>query len=68
MALRISGPKCRVSVTSAKENGDHVSHLFCESKLHGVRCRLEGVPGKKAYVLCNECFQPVDPNKPRTKT
>jgi hypothetical protein len=67
MALRVSGSKCRVAVSSAKEDGDQVSHVFCESKLRGVRCRLEGIPGKKAYVLCGDCFQPVDAKKPRTK-
>ncbi len=67
MALRVLGSKCRVAVTSARDGGDHVSHVFCDSKLHGVRCRFDGVPGKKAYVLCNECFQPVAPIKPLTK-
>jgi len=67
MALRVSGSKCRVAVSSAKENGDDVSHVFCESKLYGMRCRLEGIPGKKAYVLCSDCLQPVGLKKPRTK-
>ena len=65
MALKLTGAKCRVAMTSSKDGDSHVSHVFCESKLHGVRCRLEGVPGKKAYVLCNECFQPVHGSKTR---
>jgi hypothetical protein len=63
MALRISGSKCRVTLTSAREGSDDVSHMFCDSRLHGVPCRLDGLPGKKAYVLCIECLQPVGGHK-----
>ncbi len=60
MAMKISGASCRVAVSSGKDGDKHVSHLFCESKIYGLRCRLEGLPGKKAYVLCSDCLQPAD--------
>ncbi len=63
MALRLSSSKCRVALTTGNEGNSKVSHMFCESKLYGVRCKLDGKPGKKAYVLCNDCFQQVDPRR-----
>lgn len=59
MALRVSGSNCWVAVSVAKDGDTKVSHVYCQSKTRGVKCRLEGVPGKKAYVLCSECFEPV---------
>ncbi len=63
MALKVSGDKCRVAVSFGKDGDNAVSHVFCESKLYGVRCRLDGIPGKKAYVLCSDCFQPIGQRK-----
>jgi hypothetical protein len=65
VALRVSGSKCRVAVTSGKDGACQVSHVFCESKLYGVKCRLDGIDGRKPYVLCAECFQPADCSKRR---
>jgi hypothetical protein len=59
MALRVSGSSCWVAVSIAKDDGLQVSHVYCQSKARGVKCRLEGVPGKKTYVLCSECLEPV---------
>jgi hypothetical protein len=59
MALCVSGSNCWVAVSVAKDDGLQVSHVYCQSKARGVKCRLKGLPGKKTYVLCSECFEPV---------
>jgi len=59
MALRVSGSNCWVTVSVAKDDGLQVSHVYCQSKAKGIKCRLEGIPGKKTYVLCSECLEPV---------
>lgn len=71
MALRLSGQKCWVVTTSVKDGDGYVSHMFCQSRIRGIKCPLEGVPGKKAYVLCRDCIEFVGrtgkPASPRTK-
>jgi hypothetical protein len=59
MALRVAGPDCRVAVSVSKEDGLQVSHVYCQNKVRGIKCRLEAIPGKKAHVLSNECFEPL---------
>jgi len=34
--------------------------MFCESRMYGVKCSLDGRPGRKAYVLCGDCFESVE--------
>ncbi|OGS56079.1 MAG: hypothetical protein A3K60_02860 [Euryarchaeota archaeon RBG_19FT_COMBO_56_21] len=56
----MSGSKCWIVTTSVKDGDQYVSHMFCQSKLRGMKCPLEGIPGKKAYVLSNDCVALVD--------
>lgn len=60
MALRLSGQKCWVVTTSVRDGDGYVSHIFCQSRIRGIKCPLEELPGKKAYVLSEDCIQLVN--------
>jgi hypothetical protein len=45
--------------------------MFCKSRLRGIKCPLEGLPGKKPYELSEECIELVRAagrsSRPRTE-
>ena len=59
MALRLSGTNCWISTSCAKDGDRHVTHLFCQSRLRGLKCPLEGVPGVRPFELGAACFESV---------
>ncbi len=59
MAIRLASSDCRIALSLGDKDGAHVSHVYCQSRQSGLKCRLDGKPGKKAYVMCRECFEPV---------
>jgi len=71
MALRLSGQACWVVTTSVRDGDGYVSHMYCKSRLRGVKCPLEGLPGKKPYELSEECIELVSttgrPSRPQPK-
>jgi len=59
VALRVLESKCWI-VTKSVGNGDgKASYMFCQSRVRGISCPLEGLPGKKAFELSGECFEIV---------
>ena len=62
MALRLSGHRCCIAKTSAKEGDGYVSHLYCQNRIRGIKCPLEGIPGEKPYVLSTSCVEVVAPS------
>jgi len=51
MALRLSGTNCWISTSCAKDGDRRVTHLFCQSRLRGLKRPLEGRPGAKPFEL-----------------
>jgi hypothetical protein len=59
MAMRLSGRNCRIATSNAKDGDRDVTHLFCQSRLRGLKCPLEGVPGVRPFELGAACFESV---------
>jgi hypothetical protein len=61
MAIRVSGKNCRISTTCSSDGNGHSTHLYCVSRLKGLKCPLEGTPGVKPFELGPLCFKAVRP-------
>ncbi len=57
MAMHLSGRHCRISTVHAKDGEDYATHVYCLSRIHGLKCPLAGKPGAKAYELGPMCFK-----------
>lgn len=59
MAMRVLGSKCWIMTKSVKVGEGYKSYMYCQSKIRGLGCPLADMPGKKAFELGSECFEPV---------
>ncbi|OGS41976.1 MAG: hypothetical protein A3K67_06955 [Euryarchaeota archaeon RBG_16_62_10] len=59
MALRVLGSKCWIMTKSGKDGSGNASYMYCQSKIRGLGCPLEGKPGKKPFELGSDCFEEV---------
>jgi hypothetical protein len=67
MAMRLSGKDCWISTKCSKEGTGHATHVYCVSRLKGLKCPREGVHGAKPFELNPECFRVVKVAK-KTRT
>lgn len=64
MAMRLSGTNCWITVSCTKEENEYTTHVYCLSRLRGLKCPLEGKPGVRPFELGPACFNKVKgPNK-----
>lgn len=59
MAIRLNGSNCWVSTSVGKEGDREVVFVFCQSRLRGMRCPREGIPGATPFELDTACFEHV---------
>lgn len=59
MAMRLSGSNCWISTRCTKEGEAYATHVYCLSRIRGLKCPLEGKPGAKPFELGPECFKAV---------
>jgi hypothetical protein len=65
MAIRLQGSNCWVATSSGKEDDREVVFMYCQSRLRGVKCPHEDVPGATPFVLGPKCFEQVQRGKAR---
>jgi len=61
MAMRLSGKNCWISTKCSKDGKGHATHVYCVSRLKGLKCPLAGIPGAKTFELNPHCFKAVRP-------
>jgi len=66
MALRLAGTKCWISVNCSKKGGEGAVHVYCQSRIRGHKCPLDGHPGVKPFELNPACFEMVKVEKDKT--
>lgn len=59
MAMRLSGKNCWISTRCTKDGQMYSTHVYCLSRIRGLRCPLEGKPGAKPFELGPQCFEAV---------
>jgi len=59
MAMRLSGTNCWISTRCTKDGQDYSTHVYCLSRIRGLKCPLEGKPGAKPFELGPQCFETV---------
>jgi hypothetical protein len=67
MAMRLSGTNCWITTKCAKDSDEYATHVFCMSRLRGLKCPREGSAGTKPYELSLECFKAVQVPKKKTR-
>lgn len=63
MAMRATGTNCWISVSCVKEGENYTTHIYCQSRLRGLKCPLEGTAGAKPFELSPACLKKIDAGK-----
>jgi len=67
MAMRLSGSNCWITVSCTKENQEYVTHVYCLSRLRGLKCPFKGKSGARPFELGPECFKTVKEDRRKNK-
>lgn len=60
-AIRLKGKNCWISTKRSLDDKGPSTHIYCVSRLKGLKCPHEGIPGAKPFVLSPLCFEDVRP-------
>ncbi len=63
MAMRATGTSCWISVSCVKDGDGYATHVYCQSRLRGLQCPHEGMPGMKPFELSDACLMMVKGKK-----